>query len=72
MGLSVANRHWLHGMARRTVQPEHLALGVDFSVSDPTNILDVVIGAMDPNTWFDEAEYEIEPYPIILFKWVVG
>ena len=32
-------------------------------VSDPTNILDVVIGAMDPNTWFDEAEYEIRTVP---------
>ena len=31
-------------------------------VSDPTNILDV-IGAMDPNTWFDEAEYEIRTVP---------
>ena len=27
-------------------------------VTDPTNILDVVIGAMDPNTWFETAEYE--------------
>lgn len=32
-------------------------------VTDPTNILDVVIGAMDPNTWFETAEYETRSVP---------
>lgn len=32
-------------------------------VTDPTNILDVVIGAMDPATWFETAEYEIRTVP---------
>lgn len=32
-------------------------------VTDPTNILDVVIGAMDPYTWFETAEYETRSVP---------
>lgn len=32
-------------------------------VTDPTNIFDVVIGAMDPSTWFEEAAYEIRTVP---------
>ncbi|HBP45629.1 MAG TPA: hypothetical protein DD635_06970 [Flavobacteriales bacterium] len=32
-------------------------------VSEPTNILDLVIGAMDPNTWFDAAEYQVRTVP---------
>ena len=32
-------------------------------VTDPANIMDVVIGAMDPNTWFDQAEYETRSVP---------
>ena len=40
-------------------------------VTDPTNILDVVIGAMDPNTWFETAEYETEPFRMaLLSNWV--
>ena len=40
-------------------------------VTDPTNILDVVIGAMDPNTWFDEPNTKRDRFPMALHSnWV--
>lgn len=33
-------------------------------VADPTNIADIVIGALDPGTWFEQAEYEIRTVPL--------
>ena len=33
-------------------------------VQDPANILDIVVGAMDPGTWFEEADYETRVIPL--------
>ena len=33
-------------------------------VVNPSSIADIVIGAMDPGTWFEEADYEIRQVPL--------
>ena len=62
LGIGFAHRYRNNGVAG-----ERYSLNTLFSewatpVTDPTNILDVVIGAMDPN-WFESAEYETRSVP---------